>query len=245
MVYGMIRRPWIWAVLAFVVVCSVFLVQASQAYMADHPSGRLIVTGRAELKVEPDMAIFHVGVETRGETVEEAREANAASMQRVQSRLLSAGIDPKALRSRGYHVYPEWQYDRETGNQTLVGYRVTHTLEVTVYELDSLGALLDAAMEEGANQVSGPTFGLRNAEALEAEALKEAVRRARAKAEVLAAASGAFLKGIVEIREDVSVPIGSVARTAALAFDAMEKTTTSISPGEVSVTATVTITFAI
>ena len=63
--------------------------------------------------------------------------------------------------------------------------------------------------------------------------------------EVLAAASGTFLKGIVEIREDVGVPIGGVMRTASFAVDAMEKTATSIAPGEVSVTATVTITYGI
>ena len=61
---------------------------------------------------------------------------------------------------------------------------------------------------------------------------------------MLAEASGTFLKGISEIREDVGMPVGSVMRSVA-AFDAMEKTATSISPGEVSVTATVTITFAI
>lgn len=245
MVNRVISRPWIWAVTAFVIVSSLFLLQTSRASMADSNAGKLVVTGRAELRVEPDMAIFQVGVETRGDTVEEAREANAAAMQRVQSRLLSAGIDAKALKTRGYHVYPEWQYNRETGAQTLIGYRATHTLEVTVDDLDRLGELLDAAMEEGANQVSSPTFGLKNTEALEAEALREAVRRARGKAEVLAAASGTFLKGIVEIREDVGVPIGGVMRTASFAVDAMEKTATSIAPGEVSVTATVTITYGI
>ena len=104
---------------------------------------------------------------------------------------------------------------------------------------------IDAAIASGANQVSGPTFGLKNTEQLEAAALAEAVRKARSKAEVLARASGTYLKGILHITEQVSTPVGGVARTAFLAMDAAESAATVISPGEVSVTATVTLTYEI
>lgn len=235
---------WATAALALVVLSALW---AARPAWAQEASGRLVVTGRAEIRVEPDMAVFEVGVVTRGETVEEAREANAAAMQRVQSRLLETGVDSASIKTRGFNLYPEWHYDRDTGEQTLIGYRVIHTLEVRVDDLDRLGELMDAAMEDGANQVSSPVFGLKNPEALEMEALREAVRRARAKADTLAAASGAFLKQIIEIRESVSTPIGGELRSPAVvyAFDAAEKTATSISPGEVSITATVTITYGI
>lgn len=250
MAHRVMDRPWTgkatWIAGALALALVLLLSSASPAW-ASESSGRLVVTGRAQLAVEPDMAVFQVGVETRGGTVEEAREANAAAMQGVQARLLEAGIDPAALKTRGFDLYPEWHYDRDTGERTLIGYRAVHTLEVRVDDLGRLGELMDAAMEEGANQVSSPVFGLKNPEALELEALREAVRRARTKAETLAAASGAFLKGIVEIRESVNTPIGGELRVAAAAYslDAVEKTTTSISPGEVSVTATVTITYRI
>lgn len=239
------RQTWLWAIVGAAVVALFFIALPGRALMADEGAGRLIVTGRAELTVEPDMAIVHVGVETRGETVEEARQANAEAMQRVQSRLLSMGLDPSAVKSRGYSVYPEWRYNQEDGTQTLVGYRATHTLEVTVNELDMLGTLLDAAMEEGANQIAGPMFGVKDAAALEAEALREAVRRARAKADVLASASGVFLKGIAEIRESVSLPWVAGARVAFAVADSLEKSPTPIAPGEVSVSATVTISYEI
>jgi len=212
--------------------------------MAGEDRGQLVVTGRAELSVEPDIAVVQIGVETRAETVEEARKANAEIMQRVQSRLLALGLDAKDLKSRGFYVYPEWHYNREEGTQTLLGYRVTHTLQVTVGDLELLGPALDAAMQEGANEISGPTFGLKDTAALEAEALQEAVRRARAKAEAIAAASGVFLKGIREIRESVAAPYTPAARSAYAAVDALEAAT-AISPGEVSVTATVTISYEI
>lgn len=238
------RRAGFWALAGAALAVLLLAALPGRALMAGEDRGQLVVTGRAELSVEPDMAVVQIGAETRAETVEEARKANAEIMQRVQSRLLSLGLDAKDLKSRGFYVYPEWQYDREEGTQTLLGYRVTHTLQVTVNDLDLVGPVLDAAMQEGANQISGPTFGLKDTAALEAEALQEAVRRARAKAEAIAEASGVFLKGITEIRESVAVPYAPAARSAYVAVDALE-VATQISPGEVSVTATVTISYEI
>src|SRR5690606_2829806 len=122
------------------------------------------VTGRAEVKSAPDMARFDVGVETHAVTVEEARRLNAESMERVRNSLLAAGVEPDALQTKGFHVYPEWRYNPNDGSRTLTGYQVSHTLEVTVTDLDRLGEWLDVAMIEGANQISGPTFGLSNPE---------------------------------------------------------------------------------
>jgi len=208
--------------------------------------GTLVVTGRSEIKAAPDMAFFDVGVETRAETVEKARELNAEAMARVRSALLAAGASPDNLKTTNFYVYPEWHYNRDDGTRTLIGYRIVHTLKVTVMDLDRLGALLDAALMEGANQVSGPAFGLKNPEELEAQALAEAARKARAKAEVLARASGAYLKGIAHISESVGTPVALPMVAAFSAKDAVaERVSTEISTGEVTVTATVSITFKI
>lgn len=212
---------------------------------AAEAGGKLIVTGRAEVKAEPDMAIFSVGVDTRRSTLEEARQENAKAMEGVRQSLLDAGINERDMQTRGFNVHPEWSYDNKEGTRTLIGYRVVHTLEVTVSDLDQLGALMDAAIGQGANQISGPTFGLKNPGKLEAAALTEAVRRARDKAEVLARAGGVYIKGISEISEQVSLPVGGAVRASFMAMDAMESAPTSISPGEISATATVVITFEI
>lgn len=239
-------RQGVMVVLAWgLMLTAVTLLPGWSTALAASEPGRLVVSGQAELKVEPDMAVFQVGVETRAETLEQAREANAAAMQQIQGRLIEAGADPNGLKTQGYSVQPEWHYNENNGVRTLVGYRVSHTLEVTVADLGTLGVLLDAAVQAGANRVYGPTFGVSDTEALEAEALRQAVRRARVKAEALAQASGAFLKGILEIRESVSTPYIPALRSAAMAVDTMEFTPTPIQPGEVTVTAHVTITYEI
>ena len=191
------------------------------------------------------MAVFSVGIETRGETVEEARAANAAAMTAVRDKLLELGVDERSLQTLNFRVNSEWQHNPADGSRRLVGYVVSHWLEVTVTDLAMLGPWMDAAMQQGANQVAGPTFGLSNREELELRALTEAVRKARAKAETLARAGGVFLKRVVHISEHVNTPMGGAMRTMAAMDAVAEFAQTTISTGEISVTATVTMTFEI
>ncbi len=229
---------------ALLLVALALLVSPVAANTED--SGTLVVTGRAEITAEPDMALFNIGVNVLADSVAEARQANADAMQRIRTRLLASGAREADLQTNGFNVHQEWQYNRDDGSRTLVGYRVTHTLEVRVLELERLGDWLDAAMADGANEVSGLRFGVTDTKRLEAEALAEAVRHARRKAEVVAEASGVFLKGVAHISEQVTQPptLGKeVAFSAAMA--AADRAATPISAGEISVHATVTISYRI
>lgn len=245
MQWGRITRQATMATLFALVLALVTIVSPAAVSAQATDMGTLVVSSRAEVRVEPDMAVFTVGVETRGETVEEARAANATAMAEIRERLLAAGALERHLKTRNFQVNPEWHYNPNDGSRTLIGYVVSHSLEVTVTDLDVLGDWLDAAIQAGANQVSGPTFGLSNPEELEAQALAEAVRKARAKAETLARAAGVFLKRVVHITEHVSTPIGGAMRAMAVSDAVAEFAPTPISPGEVSVSATVTMTFEI
>ncbi len=81
-------------VLALVTIVSPAAVSAQATDM-----GTLVVSSRAEVRVEPDMAVFTVGVETRWETVEEARAANATAMAEIRERLLAAGALERHLKT--------------------------------------------------------------------------------------------------------------------------------------------------
>lgn len=233
-------------IFTFFLLVSVLAI-GSIGVSANSDPGRMTVSGTAEIKVAPDIALFNIGMESRGKTLEEARSENAQVMEGVRERLIAAGAKEENLQTRGFQVYPEWYYDKDTGDRTLVGYRVTHSLEVIVTDLDVLGTWLDAAMSQGANQISGPTFGLRDSEKHQTKALEEAVRKARTKADVLARASGVFIKRIVQISENVSTPYGgAVQQRAMMQMESFaDSASTSISPGEISITAYVSMTFEI
>lgn len=226
--------------MAFIIGAGFPVLAASSA------AGNLVTSGRAEVKAEPDMARFTVGVETRAETVEEARAQNARRMNDMRTALLEAGADERLIRTRNFNVNPEWRHNPSDGSRTLIGYVVSHTLEVTVTDLERLGDWLDVALQKGATNVGGPTFGLSNQDELEARALTEAIRRARAKADVMAQAAGVFLKRVVHISEHVNAPFGGAMESIAFARIAADAApATSISPGEISIVATVNMTFEI
>lgn len=226
----------------------ILLVGGAPAVLAAETSpGTLTVSARAELTAVPDLARIGVGVETRAATVEEARDKNARHIEAVREALLAAGAEDKHVRTTSFYVQPEWRYNPQDGSRDLIGYVVSHMLQVTVTDLDRLGPVLDAALQAGATRVNGPTFGLSQQTELEAQALTEAIRRARVKADVMAAAAGVFLKRVLHVSEHVNAPFGGHVEEMAVVRMALSDgaAATTISPGEISITATVNMTFEI
>lgn len=115
-------------------------------------------------------------------------------------------------------------------------YRVTNTVRVTIRDLDKVGALLDAAVTAGANEVWGISFGIGEPEALEAKARDEAVKDARDRAEALAKAQGLALGEVVSVSDHTGggAPrlMLEAARDSAFGYSGAP-----VAPGEVSVSA--------
>jgi uncharacterized protein YggE len=127
----------------------------------------------------------------------------------------------------------------------IVAYNATNTVSVRLSNLSLVGAVIDAGLKAGANQVEGVQFGLRNDLPAREAALKQAVQEARSKAQVMADALRVNLEEVLEASEGgVSiVPFAEtgIAQRVALAAD----TSTPVSPGQIQVQANVTIRFRI
>lgn len=189
----------------------------------------LTVSGIGTVTAEPDEAQMSFGVETRGATAKAAVSANADAARKVINALRQAGA--RELATQYVSVYP---VSGETGK--IEGYAASNSVSA-VSDVGDAAGLIDAAVEAGANQVSGPVMSSKNAEALYRQALAKAVDEARARAEVLAKAAGRSLGAIHAIVEGGgSEPIPYAAR------DAVESST-PIVPGRQDTTATVSVTF--
>ena len=103
------------------------------------------------------------------------------------------------------------------------------------------GALIDAAVAAGANNVSGPTLDVSDEDALYRAALGKAVVDARAKAAALAGAGGFGVGQVSSVTEQTAAAPGPVFEAAAAA----KSDATPIEPGTQDVTADVTVTFGI
>jgi len=194
-------------------------------------AGGITVQGSATESGAPTKAELSLGVESRSETAKGALAANSTAMRKVLAAIRAAG--GKDLRTQSVWLSSVY------GDNGPQGFSATNTVTATI-EVGKAGALIDAAVAAGANQVSGPSMSVADQEALYRTALKAAVADARERAEALAAAGGVTLGRVTAIVEgggSAPMPIGMAAKAA----DA----STPIEPGTQDVTAQVSVTFAI
>ena len=164
--------------------------------------GTITVVGEGTVSIEPDTAQAVIGVETAGASVKDASAENAAIMQAVMDALTEAGIAAKDMQTNGYNVYADRGYGPEGASQETT-YRVSNNVNVIIRDLETVGDILDAAIEAGANNIYGVNFSLDKPSAVESDARAKAMDDARAKAQELADLAGMELGQILSISEVV------------------------------------------
>ena len=168
---------------------------------------RFSVTGTGEVKAVPDLARVRVGVQTRAKTPAEALRRNTAAMRRVFELLKGKfGIEERDMATGQFSIRPlmerfEPKPGRPVPPPRVVGYEVTNMLDVRVRNLDKLGAILNAVVEDGANRLEEVSFGLSDQHRLLNEARRKAVADAKARAKLYAEAVGFKLGPVVDVRE--------------------------------------------
>lgn len=218
------------------------LLLTPQGVLANSEAKRLQVTGTAVVTAEPDVAYITLGVETQDPSAEKAAQANAEIMARVFAALEELGLSKKEVSTSGYNIFGSTQViNRGTDQEeTITTYWVQNRINITTTDLDSVGEIIDRAVKAGANQVQGIRFDVQDKQPLQLEALKLAVRQARAKAEAMAEAADLTLGEIVTMSESYSTyaPVVSAA-----AFKAEGVAGTNINPGDVEISANVQLEF--
>jgi uncharacterized protein YggE len=210
--------------------------------LADGPARLVTVTGEATVQAAPDIATITLGVTTEGATAAEAMGANTAALARVFDRLRAAGIAERDMQTSNLSVNPNWQQVEANQPARVVGYVASNMVTVRVRVLESLGAVLDAAVSDGANSMNGLSFGLAEPRAATDSARAAAVADAVARATLLVEAAGAKLGPVVSITEGGSFqPPMPMFRAEADAASAP----VPVAAGEVGVSVSVTVVFEI
>lgn len=191
------------------VLLSVLGSAAAGAQGQPEPKPFVLVSATEEVEVTPDRAELVVSVETRGRTSQLAASENAKLANAVLDGLRRAGVEGPQLRTQGLMLSPEYQYPRDGGRPTVVGYVARNSVRVNVRDISRVSAVMDAAIAKGATNVSGPNFSLSSPDSARRVALDLAVRRARADAEVMARAAGGQLGQVLELTSstDFAAPV--------------------------------------
>jgi uncharacterized protein YggE len=173
--------------------------QATQTPTGSTAAPRTIsVSGTGKTYLDPDIAQIYIGVHTEGADAAEAVAENNTQSQEVVDALRALNIDAKDIQTTNFSIYPQQQYDPQ-GQLQETRYAVDNTVFVTLRDLDSLGDVLDAVIEAGANSINGIQFDVADRTEALSEARKAAVADAQVQAEELAEAAGLQLGAIQHI----------------------------------------------
>lgn len=195
-------------------------------------------TGEAVVSVAPDRARIDVGVVTQAGTSQQAASQNAQKLEATLARLrslLGANADIKTV---SYSLTPNYRYPQGGGEPTITGYTATNIVRVTLDDLTKVGSVIDTATQAGANRIQSLQFTVKDEQAVQTQALREAAQKARRKADALAGAIGVRIVRVLNLSESgpVAIPFRDVAYAKA------ETASTPIEPGTIEVRATVSLT---
>jgi len=190
-------------------ISGVVLVAAAIAGVAQPHLGRsatsstgstITVTGNGMVDSTPNQASFDFGVTTNGATAAQALNSNSAQARAIIDALKKAGIASSAIQTTQVSLWPQ------TRHHEVTGYQASNSVHVTA-TIGKSGALVDAAVGAGANNVDGPSVDTADKSALYDAALKKALLDAKGKAQAIADAAGISLGAPLKVHEGGSTPV--------------------------------------
>jgi uncharacterized protein len=189
------------AVLAAYILAFPAVADAQTMAHAALSGTRLEISVRGEVKRVPDVAVISTGVITQSADAATVMRDNAARMARVLAALKRAGVADKDVTTSAVNLSPQYRYNN---NQppVITGYQANNQVTVRFRDITRSGAILDALVKEGSNEINGPSLTIDKPEAALDEARVAAITAGRARAEVYANAAGMKIKRIISISEN-------------------------------------------
>lgn len=192
------------------IVASVFIIlslAACAAPTAEAPANNYLnVTGVGKTYLNPDVAYISIGVQTQSEDVATALNENTTQAQAVENALTAKGVAAEDIQTTAFNITPQQQYNPD-GQIAGTIYIVQNSVNVTVRDLGSLGALLESVVSAGANTINSISYDVQDKTAAVTEARRLAVEDARAQAQELADLAGVSLGDIAALNVYVTTPI--------------------------------------
>ncbi|WP_172807808.1 SIMPL domain-containing protein [Christensenella intestinihominis] len=200
----------------------------------------LTVSATESVKKMPDIAYVSIGVRTTGATAQAAQEENARITQSFLGAVKAQGVAEDDLETQSLNVYEDYENPQQTV--------VENTYRVTIRDIDTVGAVIDAAVAAGANSTYSLSFDLADRDSVYMEALAKAMENVGNKANAVAQAGGYAIvrpASITEGSAGYSAEPYMTAEAAAMDTGSRAGGATPVSPQEIEVSATVTGTYII
>lgn len=207
----------------------------------------ITVTGSADERAEPDRAVLDVSIEATGDSASSVRDELSTQSAQLNQALLDAGLDEEQITTGRFSIREERQPPRDdepdTPERTV--YYGTYTFTIDIDTVAETGEIIDVAIDAGADSVDRIEYTLSEATRsdLRDSALRQAVADARAEADVLAAEVDTTIVGVQHVNSAGGGFSPAYDRFDVEAADAGGST--ELQPGDVTVSATVEVTYRI
>ena len=207
------------------------------------PQRTINVSGTGQVTIKPDIAYINIGVHTENASASDAVVQNNTNAQAVIDALKAAGVAADDLQTTNFNIYPN-NVTGPDGKTTSTTYVVDNTVYVKVRDLSKLGAILDASVKAGANNVNSIQFDLVDKSKALSDARAAAVKNAQTEAQELASAAGVTLGDIQNINYNENTPSPIFYAKGAAAGMAVDSSV-PVSAGTLDISVNVSITYEI
>lgn len=225
-------------------IAAVILSACSASVQLGSTQPRTIsVSGNAEIILEPDIAYVSIGVHSEAESAKAAVATNNSQTQAVIDAIKAEGVDAKDIQTTNFSVYQSEKF-APTGESLGTYFMADNTVYVTIRDIGNIGAILDASINAGANNVYGITFDVEDKEAALAKGRDQAMLNAQEQAEELASAAGVTLGEVQTIGYYSSAPM-PVYYDSKMAGVGGGGQSVPISPGQLNLSVSVSVVYAI
>jgi len=227
------------AVLVVAVLITVFLIFNT----GNLSSGQTIdVVGTSTITAEPDILAVYVNIQTLDDDASVAEDENSRISRDIELELLRLGIERDDIETMSFNIYPEYVY--ENGQRTQNGFRVTNQLRVKTEEFSMAGDIIDIVVDNQGliNYINFELTEEREQE-LKAQAMEEAARDSKGKAEAVASGLDKRVGKLVSVQvSDYNYyPFRAFGEVAAGSDAAIvQEAKTSINPRDLEITSRVT-----
>ena len=165
--------------------------------------GQLRVTGKGRLSLHPDTIVVKFRSSAVYTDYAETIAMASKATKDLKALIAKAGIDGELLKTRNLDIRPkhETYYDnKDHMHQKFIGYEYTHSSHIKIDNDNKvLGRLLYEVSTSPLDVEFDISYTVKDIEKAKNDLLREAVKDAKMKAEVLSEAAGVKLKGIVDI----------------------------------------------
>ncbi|MEM1188087.1 MAG: SIMPL domain-containing protein [Pseudomonadota bacterium] len=239
-------QNWRLVFAAAALCAAVIAALASSAARADESARSITVSGSAEARIAPDMAMLRMSVVEDDINVDAARSRADAIVATALETLRAADIDAGDIDTSALRVDPQYRWHESTRRQILTGYRVTRGIEVRLLDLPLLGELLVALSEAGVNRVEAPVLGLQDRESVYQEVLAAAAENARQRAAVLATTLNEKIGAVLSVQtQRAPNPMPMRREMAMMAADESSGGAASYQSGDLDFSVNLTVSFAL